>query len=302
MKNFPLPFFQLVKFSLVALGLTLFIFSPFIDFQDQLSTKVKSATFSRLTVPFSDNVPVASVSAQAVFIYDYQSGSLLYQKNADLKLHPASLTKMMTALIVLETYDLGQILTVNTAANSIGSSLHLLKGEKMTVEALLNASLISSSNDAAFTFAENDPSGYNHFLEKMNQKAREFNLLNSKFTNVTGVENQNHYSTARDLTTLAAKAIENPVFAKIVATKEAVITDVTSVNQYSLYNTNLLLGEGGVIGIKTGTTPLSGENLITLTSRNGHLIIITVLNSKDRFKDSQKLIDWTFEHHSWQEV
>jgi serine-type D-Ala-D-Ala carboxypeptidase (penicillin-binding protein 5/6) len=297
-----LPPLRLINLNLISLGLIFVIFTPLIKLDSPKTPQVKSATFNRLTVPFPDDTPVASVSAKAVYIYDVESKSLLYQKNSHQKLHPASLTKLMTAIITLNTYEPDQILKIKSAPNIIGSSIHLSAGESMSVGNLLNAALIASGNDAAFTLAENDPEGYNAFLSKMNQKAKELRLFDTNFTNVTGVEDKLHHSTARDLTILAAEAIKNPIISQIVSIRETTVSNIDSTKQYFLKSTNELLGQNGVIGIKTGTTPNAGENLITLVNQNGHPVIITILNSKSRFTDTQKLISWVFTHHTWKQI
>jgi serine-type D-Ala-D-Ala carboxypeptidase (penicillin-binding protein 5/6) len=302
MKNSSLPLLRLLNFNLVSLGLVFLVFTPLVKLDNPPPPTVKAASFSRLTIPFPDTTPVASVSAQAVYIYDVESKSLLYEINSRQKHHPASLTKLMTAIIALETYQPDQILSVKSAQNIIGSSIHLSFGEKMTVENLLNAALIASGNDAAFTLAENDPDGYNSFLNKMNQKAQKFNLSSTNFTNVTGVEDILHYSTARDLTLLAAEAIKNPTLSQTVSLREITVANIDNTKKYFLKSTNELLGQDGVIGIKTGTTPNAGENLITLVKQNDHPVIITILNSKDRFGDTKKLINWVFSHHTWKQI
>jgi D-alanyl-D-alanine carboxypeptidase (penicillin-binding protein 5/6) len=302
MKKPVLPPLRLINLNLVSLGLVFVIFTPLIKTPKAPVAQVKSATLNRIVIPFPDETPIASVSAKAVYIYDVESKSLLFEKNSHQKLHPASLTKLMTAIVTLETYEKDQILKVKSAPNIIGSSIHLSSGESLSVENLLSAALITSGNDAAFTLAENDPAGYNAFLKKMNQKASEIKLKNTNFTNVTGVESANHYSTARDLTYLAAEAIKDPLIAQIVSKQEVTITNIGSTKKYLLKSTNELLGQSGVIGIKTGTTPNAGENLITLVSQNGHPVIITLLNSKDRYSETQMLINWVFSHHSWKQI
>lgn len=302
MSSHPLPLIRLLNFNLISIGLVILIFTPFIKIDLPKHPQVKSKTYNRLTVPFPDNIPAASVSANAVYIYDVESKSLLYEKNSRQKLHPASLTKLMTALVTLDIYQPDQILRIKSAPNILGSSIKLSSGEKMTVDNLLYATLISSGNDAAFTLAENDPEGYNSFLNKMNQKATKLKLFDTNFTNVTGVEGTYHYSTAKDLTLLAAEAVKNPRISQIVSQPEITITNVENTKKYFLKTTNELLGKNGVIGIKTGTTPNAGENLITLVRQNNHPVIITILNSKNRFSDTQILIDWVYAHHTWRQI
>lgn len=248
----------------------------------------------------SQSVP--EVTASAVYIFDPDSKTTLYEKNGRTRFYPASTTKLMTALVALSYYDLDDVLTVKNGQNAIGQKIFLSKGDQLTVENLLYGLLVDSGNDAALVLAENYDGGYSQFVAKMNQKAGELGLVDTRFTNVTGLANPNHFTTARDLSIIANEAIQNAIIRKIVATKEIVITDVTGKKKYPLFSTNKLLGVNGVKGLKTGWTPESGECLVTLVTRDGKSIVVTLLNSTDRFGESAKLIDWVYENFSWEKI
>ena len=134
----------------------------------------------------------------------------------------------------------------------------------------------------------------------MNQKAVSLHLTNSQFSNVSGVEQITHYTTARDLGLLTKEAIKNSILANIVNQKEITIFSINGSISHQLTNTNQLLDSvEGVIGVKTGWTHLAGECLVTYVSRNDREIITVVLASEDRFKESEKLIDWSYQNHIW---
>lgn len=295
----PLKFFDFFAVSFFAL---LFIFFPVAKKANQ--PDVKSATTSLLLIPQpkDDLAPVAAISAQAVYVYDPDSGTTIYEKNSQTIVFPASTTKLMTALVALGYYDLDDVLTVDSAVGALGQSIHLAKGDRLTVENILYGLLVGSGNDAAVVLAENYPGGYTQFIAKMNQKARELGLVKTNFTNVTGLPNPNHVTTAKDLTIIGNEAIKNAVIRKIVATRSITISDVTGEKKFFLESTNKLLGLEGVKGLKTGWTPESGECLITLVTRDGKSIVVTLLNSTDRFGESAKIINWVYDNFTWEKI
>lgn len=251
-------------------------------------------------VPRTAIYPQMEVSARGIVILDPDSGATLYQRNADESLSPASTTKILTALVALDAYTLDDVVTVQTTANN-GQVMGLVPGEQITVENLLYGALIHSGNDAAWALAEHYTGGVDAFVIAMNVKAQSLHLTSSHFTNPVGYDNPDHKMTATDLARLSAFALTNHTIAKIVAIPQITISDVTHTRFHALSNVNQLLGKiPGVGGIKTGWTEEAGENLVTLVTRNGHSVIIVVLKSADRFKDTSYLIDWVFSNFDWQ--
>ena len=245
-------------------------------------------------VPQSQNLPLPQTSARNIFIIDQKSKIVLYQKDADQQVFPASTTKMMTALVALDQYDLGREITVTTSYPE-GQNLKLTPGEKLTVNQLLYALLVQSANDAAEVLAENFAGGRADFISAMNAKALDLRLTGTHFANPSGLDETGHYSTAADLARLADSALAHPEFAKIVATENAVIAT------HILTNVNQLLGKiPGVLGVKTGNTLGAGQSLVTLVDRDSHPVIIVVLGSTDRFGDSEKLINWIYTNFKWE--
>lgn len=244
--------------------------------------------------------PGYEISAEGVIVYDLESGVTLYGRNSEEVLSPASTTKIMTALVALEHYDLDEVVTIETVANS-GQVMGLVPGEKITVENLLYGALIHSGNDAAWALAEHYEGGVEKFVAAMNEKAAALHLTNTHFTNPVGYDDPIHKMTAVDLSRLSAYALTNKTIAKIVAIPQITISDVDYTRFHSLTNVNALLGKiPGVAGIKTGWTEDAGENLVTLVERNGHRIIIVVLKSLNRFNDTEMLINWVFANYTWQ--
>lgn len=239
------------------------------------------------------------LSAKSVIVMDIDSTVVLYQKEADLKLLPASTTKMMTAAVVLDNYTLDKVLTVGNSKVD-GNTIKLIPGEKITVENLLYGLLVGSGNDAAQVLAENFPGGFEAFVSAMNQKAADLKLENTHFTNPMGLDGENHYSTARDLSRLAIAVVKNSLLAKIVSTPEITITDVSGTIKHDLKNTNELVGKiEGVKGVKTGWTQNAGECLVAWVEKEGKKIVIVVLESKNRFEETRSLIDWAFNNFEW---
>lgn len=243
------------------------------------------------------------ISAQGALAIDLDSGVYLYEKNADQPLLPASTTKIITALVSLDEYNLNQVLTVGKGAVVVGQKMGLYLGEQMTFENLLYGLLVYSANDAAETLAQNFPGGYDNFITAMNQKATDLSMTNSYFDNPVGLDTDGQHSTARDLIRASEVAMRNPEFAKVVGTKQITVTDITGKSIYSLKNINELLGVvPGVMGVKTGWTENARENLVTYMDRDGHKIMIALLGSQDRFGETKELIDWIFTNYEWQEV
>lgn len=250
----------------------------------------------------SDNASFPIISAEGALAVDLSSGISLYEKNPDTLLLPASTTKIITALVVLDTYPLDEVLTVGKVRID-GQKMGLVTGEKIKVENLLYGLLVYSANDAAEVLAGDYPGGYDAFVSAMNQKAKDLSMINTTFYNPSGVDGSGHVTTARDLIHVSEVAMRIPEFAKIVGTKQIVVKDASEKISYNLRNINELLGSvPGVFGVKTGWTENARENLVTYIERDGHKIMIAVLGSQDRFGETRELINWIFANYEWKEV
>jgi len=268
-----------------------------------LVRSVNHPLISTSEYPFNHTgLSAPSLSARSAIVIDVSSKTILFQKNSDLKLLPASTTKIMSGLVALETYDLDDIVTIDSV-NSTGQTMELELNERITVENLLYGLLVQSANDAATALAQFHPDGQDSFITAMNQKAQDLHLDNTQFTNAAGLDAYGHYTTVHDLSLLAAAAMENSIFKKIVSTQGTTVPDVDNSIFHELEAINQLLGEiPGLAGIKTGWTELAGECLVTYTKRDTHEIIVVVLGSQDRFEETRQLIDWAFVNHQWLEA
>lgn len=251
-------------------------------------------------VNFTGIYPGTDITATGVVVLDMDSGVYLFKRNENELLSPASTTKLLTALVALDTYNVEDVVTIKNLANG-GQTMGLVLGEKITVENLLYGALIHSGNDAAWALSDYYPGGEPKFVEAMNAKAQALHLTHSTFTNPVGYDDPNHKMTPLDLALLGKAALDNNVIAKMVSIPAITISDVTHTYFHQLKNVNELLGKiPGVGGIKTGWTEEAGENLITLIQRNGHRVITVVLHSQDRFGDTSALINWIFNNYQWQ--
>jgi len=246
-----------------------------------------------------DNSSQLSLTATGVFVMDLKSGVVLYDKNPHKRLKPASLTKIMTSLVALDYYKDDSVLKVINAQKSLGNTIDLLKGDQLLASDVILGLLISSGNDAAVTLAENYPGGYKSFVEKMNAKTLELGLENTKFSNVSGVESADHYTTAYDIAAIARAALDRPTFENIVSKKKATLKSLNG-HIYNINTTNILLGKPGFYGVKTGWTPQAGECLVVLAEKDAHPILISILNSQDRFGEAQKIYKWVFDNYTWE--
>lgn len=249
-----------------------------------------------------DNATYPILSAQSVMAVDLVSGVTLYEKDPNKALLPASTTKIVTALVALDTYELDQVLKVGKV-NVEGQKMGLVWGEQITFRDLLYGLLVYSGNDAAEVLAQNHPGGRDLFIGLMNKKVKDLGLNNTHFSNPTGLDNGSQYSTTRDLVVVSKVAMRNPIFAEIVGTKEKIVKSVDNKYTHRLSNINKLLGDvPGVLGVKTGWTENARENLVTYVERDGRKIMIVVLGSSDRFGETKELINWIFENYKWEEI
>ncbi len=277
-----------------------FIFSPVIGkIPGQSRPIVKAAFVFEPKLPTSLGKALPPLSAHGVFVMDLESGTILYDKNPHLRLKPASLTKIMTSIVALDYFTEDDILKVQNGQNSIGNTADLVTGDELNASDVLYALLVPSGNDAAVTLAENYPGGYGAFLERMNQKVVQLGLKNTHFVNVSGLESPNHYTSAFDIAMIARSALNRLTFTNIVSTKKITVNSLKG-HKYPLLSTNVLLSHPDVLGVKTGWTPEAGECLVILTEREGHKVLISILNSKDRFGEGRQLIDWTYNNFNWQ--
>ncbi len=257
------------------------------------------------SIPQKTNGTVGPViEAKAGLLMDLDSGVLLYEKNANQQMPMASLTKIMSALIILESHSLNEIVTVVDDFNEmedLGVQIWLHQYEKITVGNLLIGLLVRSAGDATLALAKHHSGSVEGFVNEMNNRAKTLNMLNTNFTNPIGIDHSDHYSTAFDLAILTKQALRNPDFRRIVGMSHATITSVNGQIKHEFDSTNYLLESYlDIRGVKTGTTEDAGESLINLARHwNGKEVLVVLLDSPERFQESKRLFDWSFRNFLW---
>ncbi len=259
---------------------------------------VNAGVASIPTRPLEAQAPLSppEVTAEAWLLWDdtfqRELGSLLPDDERAM----ASTTKMMTALVALEYADLDDRFTVSESAAGVGESeIDLVAGETWRMEDLLKALLLRSANDAAMTLAENIGGSEAGFVAIMNDEAEQMGLEHTHFMNPHGLDEPGHYSSARDLLTIARTAMEIPLFAELVGTRAATFPDSPSGQERSASSTNALLGTfDGAIGVKTGYTNNAGLTIVAAAERDGRRLYTVVMGSSDHFADAASLLRYGF--------
>jgi len=236
-----------------------------------------------------------SISARAAFLMDATTGEVLYEKNPDLPLPPASTTKVMTAIIALENSNLDAMVRATHEASRVQPcKIEVRPGEKWCMGDLLRCILLNSANDASVVVAEGTAGSVKNFTHLMNLKAKEIGALNSHFANPHGLDQKDHYSTARDLVLIFKYAMTNPIFRELVQIESMTIRGP---NQRLIYlrNHNKLLGRfEGMLGGKTGYTRRAGKCFVGEARRNGKVLLVSVLGSQNHFRDVTILLNYGF--------
>ena len=245
-------------------------------------------------VPVGDKLP--QMTATSAIVIEAKTGHVLYERNAEQKMYPASTTKMMTLITALESNDLDEIVTVSDRASGAeGSTLWLEIGERIPLGDLLHGMMMISGNDAAIAIAEHVDGTVPKFAEHMTRRAHELGATGTNFVNANGLPDENHYTTAHDLAKIAAYGYTLDNFEKIVGTKEASFPWVHDDANKLLRNENQMLWlYEGVNGVKTGYTDAAGRCLVSAANRNGVQLIAVVLDSLYIWNDSIALLDYGF--------
>ena len=243
---------------------------------------------------------IENLPAKSYILVEANTGKVLAEKNADEKMPPASITKIMTMLLLAEKLDLGEVslddlVTTSEHANSMGGSqVWLDVGEQMSIEDLLKATAINSANDAAVAISEHIAGSEEQFVELMNQKAAELGMTGSNFCNASGLDADGHLSTARDIAIMGRELIKYPLIIKYTS---KYMDDLRN-GKTELVNTNKMVRfYEGCNGLKTGTTDLAGSCLCATATRNDMTLIAVSMGSetsKDRFDSCRSLLDYGF--------
>jgi D-alanyl-D-alanine carboxypeptidase (penicillin-binding protein 5/6) len=243
--------------------------------------------------PGSLDPPV--IKASALYMVELQSGRVLLAKNATRRLPPASLTKIMTALIALESAPLQDVVKIDRRAIVHHSSYNFRPGEEFLLRDLVTAMLVASANDACEAVAWHIGGDDKRFVAMMNKRAHRFSLKNTHFTNPCGFDAPGHYSTAADLAKLTEQALQQPFFSMMVRTLVRDIATVDGSRRMSVRSTNELLIDPDVNGVKTGYTSNAGRCLIASMFKDGHRLLLVGLNLMDQWEQASRLLRYGHE-------
>jgi D-alanyl-D-alanine carboxypeptidase (penicillin-binding protein 5/6) len=253
-----------------------------------------------LSVAYASRAAAPDINARSAVLLDAETGQVLYSKNPDEKVAPASITKIMTVLLVVEhvaegRISLDDIVTVSAAASLMGGSqVYLRHNEKVPVRELLAAAAIRSANDACFALAEYVAGNVDDFVALMNKRASELGMENTHFANPEGLDNPDHYTTTRDIAVMAREAVRHPEILGWTSTWIGKMRGGT----YDLFNTNrLIVSYEGADGLKTGYTDQAGYCLAGTAKREDTRLIAVVMGAgseKERVSETAKLLDYGF--------
>jgi D-alanyl-D-alanine carboxypeptidase (penicillin-binding protein 5/6) len=254
-----------------------------------------AACAAGVSVPHARAAEVA-IAGHAAVLMEMPKGKELWQRNPDIRLAPASTTKILAALLVLERSNLADRVKVPAeASKATGGSARLRAGERLSVEQLLYGMMLGSANDAAIALANHAGGSVASFVKLMNEKARDLDARRSSFSNPTGLPQQGHLTTARDLGLITRAALANPDFRRIVGARKY---SWRSANwRGELQNSNLLLQSySGAIGVKTGQTSEAGFCLVAAAARGEKSLIAVILKSTETsgWHDARNLLDYGF--------
>ena len=257
---------------------------------------------SFITPIYANDLKLAEKAKSAILI-EASTGEILFEKNADEKLHPASMTKMMSMLLIIEAIEDGvlkwdQVIQVSENASSMGGSQILLEtGEKMSVLDLFKGVAIASGNDAVVALAEAVAGSESNFVSMMNKRAKELGLTNTNFKNPHGLDDDNHYSTSRDMSIIAKELVKHDEVLKYTKVYEDYLRENTD-RKIWLVNTNRLVRfYDGVDGLKTGYTEKAGYCMTATAMKDGMRIIAVVMGeetSKIRNQEVSEMLDYAF--------
>ena len=251
---------------------------------------------------FVYSAEIPAISARSSVVINAETKEILYEKNSREKLSMASTTKIMTSILALESGRLNDVVTAENI-QAEGTSIGLENGYKLTLEALVWGMMLESGNDAAKLTANFLAGSEENFSLLMNSKAEEIDMVDTNFVTASGLDSDEHYSTAYDMALLGAYAVNNPQFREICSSKTKRVEFIEPACFRVFSNHNRLMSMcDGVFGIKTGFTKKSGRCLVSACERNGIVLVAVTLNAGDDWNDHIKLYDYAYEICSDEDV
>lgn len=250
---------------------------------------------SMLTLLASAETNITAGSRSSA-LYSPETKSFLYQNNANEKLPMASTTKIVTALIAIETLDPDEIIRVPKEAVGVeGSSLYLKENDELFAQDLIYSVLLQSANDAATVLALKISGSIEAFSEKMNERVAKMGVTETVFKNPHGLDSEGHYTTAHDLSVIAAEALSNDTFKKITSTYKYSFS-IGDEKRTVINHNKLLKCYDGCIGVKTGYTKRSGRCLVSAAKKNGITLVAVTLNDPNDWSHHKKMLDYGFDN------
>ena len=278
------------------------------------ATVSSECDISDIAVPIDNTITDAAIGTQldikakSAILMEVNTGEILYEMNSDEQLPPASITKIMSLLLVMEAIDHGEMSVEDVIAASEhacsmgGSQIWLEPGESMTVDDLLKAAVIASANDATVALGEQIAGSEEAFVAMMNARATQLGMTNTNFINATGLDAEGHKSTAHDVAIMSAELIKHD----LIKNYSTVWMDSLRDGQSELVNTNKLVRfYEGTTGLKTGTTSGAGYCLSATAERNGLELVAVIMSgdtSQDRFNGAKKLLDYGFANYAYSDI
>jgi serine-type D-Ala-D-Ala carboxypeptidase (penicillin-binding protein 5/6) len=250
-----------------------------------------------MVAPMDEPGAPPQLESVAWAIYDESADVKLASWNANRHRAIASVTKVLTAMVVLDEASLDEVVTIpKLAVNGWGSTAGLVAGEQWTVYELLVAMLVRSGNDAAMALAWHvGDHSVEAFVDQMNRKATELGMADSHFVNPNGLDEDGHYSTANDLLTLTLASLDYDLLYDIAGMRLVQLPEDPTGKRRLVKNTNLLLGAyPGVVGLKTGDTPMADRVLLSVAQRGDRRLVGVVMGTDDHFRDSRAMLEWGF--------
>ena len=278
------------------------------------ATVSSECDISDIAVPIDNTITDAAIGTQldikakSAILMEVNTGEILYEMNSDEQLPPATITKIMSLLLVMEAIDHGEMSVEDVIAASEhacsmgGSQIWLEPGESMTVDDLLKAAVIASANDATVALGEQIAGSEEAFVAMMNARATQLGMTDTNFINATGLDAEGHKSTAHDVAIMSAELIKHD----LIKNYSTVWMDSLRDGQSELVNTNKLVRfYEGTTGLKTGTTSGAGYCLSATAERNGLELVAVIMSgdtSQDRFNGAKKLLDYGFANYAYSDI
>lgn len=247
----------------------------------------------------SSNQPLA-LSATSAIAMDRSTATVLYSKNVSARLPIASITKLVTSLVVMSSHNPDDLVTISKLPDypKEAETLGLVAGDQFPLRNLLEAALVPSANDAADALAIYDAGSVTKFAAKMNAKMAEWSISDTRFSSASGLKDSDNYASAAALAKIASLALNIPSIRQTVSQANGTISSRQG-RTYNFTSTNILLASGQFYGIKTGYTQAAGECFVGLTRINGHEVITVVLGSENRFGATTTLTNWIENNWKW---